>query len=176
MATSCFAAARIRFLFGALCLFALSAQAAPKEGDVPPDYVGRLADGTDVRISDYAGKAVVLSFWATWCPYCLKELPVLNAIQVSPAKDQIQVIAVNTEERDVFRAASRALAPSFSLKLAYDPGKSARNAYGVNGIPHLVIIGKDGKIVRVLRGYAESALPQIVADINQAIAAAPDAK
>jgi thiol-disulfide isomerase/thioredoxin len=176
MGTSYFSAVRVRVMLGALCLFALSVHAAPKEGDVPPDYVGRLADGTDVRISDYAGKAVVLSFWATWCPYCLKELPVLNAIQVSPAKEQVQVIAVNTEERDVFRAASRALGSSLSLKLAYDPGKSARNAYGVGGIPHLVIIGKDGKIVRVLRGYAESALPQIVDDINQAIAAAPDAK
>lgn len=161
----------LRYSLIALSLLSLSAQAAPAAGDIPPDVVGRLADGTEVKLSDYAGKAVVVSFWATWCPYCLKELPVLNAIQVSPAKNSIQVIAVNTEERDVFRAASRALGSSISLKMVYDPGKSAQKAYGVHGIPHMAIIGKDGKIIRVYRGYDESSLPQIVADINRATGA-----
>lgn len=164
-----------RGILTALLLVALNAGAAPGVGDVPPDYVGRLADGTDVKVSDYAGKAVVLSFWATWCPYCLKELPILNAIQVSPARNSIQVIAVNTEERDVFRAASRALGSSLALKLAYDPTSSARHAYGVKGIPHMVIIGKDGNIIRVYRGYDAASLPRIIADINQATGATGNA-
>ena len=158
----------LRSLFAALLLVSLTAHAAPAEGDVPPDYIGKLIDGTAVNVSDYAGKAVVVSFWATWCPYCLKELPVLNAIQNSNAKDRIEVIAVNTEERNVFRHASRALSKVINIRMAYDPDHIAQSAYGVKGIPHMVIIGKDGKIIRVYRGYAESSLGQIVDDINQA--------
>lgn len=164
--------AAVRRSLCVLLFASFSAQAAPAIGDVPPNYIGKQIDGTPVNISDYAGKAVVVSFWATWCPYCLKELPVLNAIQNSAAKAGIQVIAVNTEERDTFRNASRALRKTLNLDLAYDPGHKAQDAFGVNGIPHMVIIGKDGKIIRIYRGYDESSLPQIVADINQATGAA----
>ena len=161
-----------RFLFSSLLFLSLSAHAAaPAAGDIPPDYLGKTTDGTVIKVSDYAGKAVVVSFWATWCLYCLKELPVLNAIQGSKVKDHIQVIAVNTEDRATFRAAARALAPSFTIGMTNDQDKKASAAYGVSGIPHMLIIGKDGKIVRVYRGYDEASLPQIVADINEATGA-----
>ena len=156
----------------ALTLAAISLQSAAVAASdvVPSDYVGKLADGTPVKLSDYAGKAVVLSFWATWCGYCLKELPVLNAIQKSPAKDRIQVIAVNTEDKMTFRDAARELR-GLAIKMANDSDKTAQEAFGVNGIPHMVIIGKDGKIIRVYRGYDEAMLGKIVNDINQATGA-----
>jgi len=145
--------------------------AAPAAGDIPPDIVGINVDRDSVKLSQYAGKAVVISFWATWCPYCLKELPVLSSIQKA-AKGNVQVIAINTEDRDVFRRTSRVLR-DLGIELAYDPDKKAQTAYGVSGIPHMVIIGRDGKIVNVFRGYDESSLEGIVDAINRATGAAP---
>lgn len=148
----------------------LSAQAATlKQGDTPPDYLGLKIGNEKITLSAYQGKAVVLTFWATWCTYCLKELPILENLQ-RKASNRLQVIAVNTEERDKFRAVARHL-KDFQLQLGYDPEEVAADAYGVNGIPHLVIIGRDGKVQAVFRGYAETDLPQIVADINVAIGA-----
>jgi thiol-disulfide isomerase/thioredoxin len=144
---------------------------APSPGDTPPNLVGKTLSGDAVELEAYRGKVVVLSFWATWCPYCLKELPVLEGIQKVAGPDQVQVIAVNTEERSVFRKAEATL-KTLTMKLAYDPGKTTAKSYGVKGIPHLVIIGRDGKIVRVYRGYDESSLEGIVADLNDAIGAA----
>ena len=161
-----------RFLIGTVLLLSLNAHAAtPANGDIPPDYIGTSLDGTPVKVSDFAGKAVVVSFWATWCGYCLKELPVLNALQNSKAKDRIKVIGVNTEDKFTFRDASRTLARSYTIGLTNDYDKKASTAYGVNGIPHMLIIGKDGKILQIYRGYDETSLPQIVADINEAIGA-----
>lgn len=145
--------------------------AAPAAGDVPPDYLGRTLDGDAVTLAQHAGKAVVVSYWATWCTYCLKEMPILNNIQRAIGKDRMQVVAVNTEERDVFRKVSRHLS-SLDLQLAYDPDRKARDAFGVNGIPHMVIIGRDGKIKAVFRGYSESSLDGIVDAINRATGAA----
>jgi hypothetical protein len=55
--------------------------------------------------------------------------------------------------------------------MSYDPEGKAQQAFGVNGIPHMVVIGRDGTIVQVFRGYGESSLKPIVAAINQAIGA-----
>jgi thiol-disulfide isomerase/thioredoxin len=61
-----------------LLLLAAGAAAAPDVGDTPPDYIGKTVDGVPVQLSQHPGKVLVVSFWATWCPYCLKELPILN--------------------------------------------------------------------------------------------------
>jgi thiol-disulfide isomerase/thioredoxin len=152
-----------------LLLVAAGASAAPGVGDTPPDYIGKTLDGTPVHLSQHAGKVRVVSFWATWCPYCLKELPILNGMQKVAGKEQMHVVAVNTEERAVFRKVVKVLS-TLDVNLAYDPDQSAQKAYGVKGIPHMVIIGRDGKIQSLYRGYSESSLDQIVADINRALA------
>ena len=138
-------------------------------GDVPPDYVGKTLDGVSVKLSDHAGQVIVVSFWATWCPYCLKELPILNGMQTVAGKDHLYVLGVNTEERTVFRKVLKTV-EKLDMHFAYDPDGAARKAYGVNGIPHMVIIGRDGKIVQVHRGYDESMLGTIVDEVNAALA------
>jgi thiol-disulfide isomerase/thioredoxin len=149
-----------------------AAAAIPGAGDTPPDRIGTTFDGDPVLLSKYKGTVVVVSFWATWCTYCLKELPILDGIQ-RVGKERVRVVAVNTEERDVFRKVRRLLGDKLAIDLVYDPGKGAQTAFGVSGIPHLLIIGRDGKIVNVYRGYGESSLDGITADLNRAIDAAP---
>jgi thiol-disulfide isomerase/thioredoxin len=159
-------------VIGLICAaHSVASAAALAAGDTPPDYVGRTLGKDAVNLSAYQGKAVVLTFWATWCPYCLKELPILENLQRKAGKD-LQVIAVNTENYDTFRNVARAM-KTLELRIAYDPEERAAKSFGVNGIPHLVIIGRDGKIQAVYRGYSESSLPAIVADINVATGATP---
>jgi thiol-disulfide isomerase/thioredoxin len=166
---------RLRSLFTRTCaalLLSVSTLAwagAPAAGDVAPDDLGMRLSGTPVHLKDYAGKAVVISFWASWCKYCLKELPILYNIQKA-AKGRLQVVAINTEEEEIFEKLSRAMR-TLEIGMAYDPDETASTAYGVKGIPHMVVIGRDGKIVEVFRGYGESSLEPIVAAINKAIAA-----
>jgi thiol-disulfide isomerase/thioredoxin len=162
---------RLIFLALVLSMTAMAnASATLAAGDLPPDKVGKTLDGETISLSRFAGKVVVVSFWATWCPYCLKELPILEGIQKTVGKGQIEVIAVNTESRDVFKKVKRAMS-NLTLQLLYDPSEESAKAYGVKGIPHLVIIGRDGRIVEVYRGYGESSLDGIVEDLNLALAA-----
>jgi thiol-disulfide isomerase/thioredoxin len=166
---------RLRSLFARTCaalLLSVSTLAwagAPAAGDMAPDDLGMTLKGTPVHLKDYAGKAVVISFWASWCKYCLKELPILYNVQKA-AKGRLQVVAINTEDDEIFERLSRAMR-TLEIGMSYDPDETARKAYGVNGIPHMVVIGRDGKIVEVFRGYGESSLTPIVAAINKAIAA-----
>lgn len=142
--------------------------AAPGAGDPAPPALGTDIEGEPVNLSQYAGKAVIVTFWATWCGYCLKELPILENIQNKAGKKNMQVIAVNTESREVFRKASRVL-KTLSLMVAHDTGSKAFTAYGGSGLPHMAIIGRDGNIIRIYRGYDESSLDGIVKDVNYAL-------
>jgi thiol-disulfide isomerase/thioredoxin len=148
--------------------------AGPKTGAVAPDVLlGTTASGASAKVADYAGKVVVVSFWASWCAPCRKELPILEGLQ-REGKGSIQVVAVNIESHDVFVKAAKLLGELHVL-LVNDRGSRSQNAYAVKGIPHMVIIGRDGRILHMHDGYGEAVLGDIVDEINQALATKPAA-
>jgi thiol-disulfide isomerase/thioredoxin len=135
-------------------------------GDVVPDDLGRDASGNRVHLSDYRGKLVIVSFWASWCGPCRKELPVLATIQKKGTHDKIAIFAVNwRESADQFRQIKRVF-KDIDLTLVSDESGRFGREYGVNGIPHMVIIGRDGRIAAVHVGYGESEIPALVDEIN----------
>ena len=165
-----------RVVVGLLLVFAaivpsIGTTATPKVGDVAPAFIGTTLDGEPVLATDFPGKAVVVSYWATWCTFCIKELAMLNAIQTN-ASDRVQVVTVNIESIHIFRKTAERLS-KFQILMLYDPGKKGRNVYGVDGVPHMIIIGKDGRIESINIGYSEAALDGIVQSINRAIGAVP---
>lgn len=135
-------------------------------GDVPPDYLGKSVDKTRIYLSESNGKIRIITFWATWCAPCLKELPVLNAVQKRGGADRIQVIAVNINDRkNDFRRALRKL-DDYEIDFVYDYKHAVADKYDVEGIPHMLIVDVDGRVAFQHVGYNESALTGIVEEIN----------
>jgi thiol-disulfide isomerase/thioredoxin len=157
-------------LLAALLVAAPSGSRALQAGDVPPDALGRAASGEHVKLSDYRGKVVIISFWASWCGPCRKELPVLAGIQKQATTEHLQVLAVNFKEPwDRYQLIRRALKDA-PLKLISDEDGSLGYKYGVKGIPHMVIIGRDGRIATVEEGYGNDEIPVLVKQINALLA------
>ncbi len=149
-----------------LLLSATSLAQAAEVGEKPPDYLGRSSEGEEIRLSEGEGRIRIVTFWATWCSPCLKELPVLNAIQKNGGADRIEVIAINLKEpKKQFRKALRAF-EDFEITFIHDRRGSVARKYGVKGIPHMVMVDVDGLIAYKHIGYNESALEGIVEEIN----------
>ena len=118
----------------------------PRVGDRAPDFALADLDGNPVRLADYAGRPVLVNFWASWClPACAEEFPVLADALASHADDGLAVLGI------VYRDRSEA-ARVFGLEhgatwpLAMDPGERVAQAYGVFGPPESWLIGPDGRV------------------------------
>ncbi|MEH6422449.1 TlpA family protein disulfide reductase [Pseudomonas sp. CGJS7] len=178
-------AASVLSLAGWLCAPAVSAQviaenppsaeakpaasaaiAAPKPGETPPDFLGLDRAGKPVKVSDHRGKLVVVSFWASWCAPCLRELPLLSALQTGVGREHLQVIAINLNEpkRD-FEQFVR-LNPKLDLTYIHDPGTAARY-YAVKTVPNLFVIDQRGVVAKVHRGYSAQMVEQFAKEIAE---------
>lgn len=156
-------------LFG--LMLCCSARAELHPGDMPPDALGKTQDGQEVTVSSLHGKVVVISFWATWCGYCMKEMPVLANLQslANQRNLPLQVVAVNDrEDRRTFVNIVRALRPRLpGLVLTWDRDGTLGKPYGSDkSIPVMVMLHRDGTIAHIHVGYGEDTLDTIVSEIN----------
>lgn len=158
----------MRHAFIALLLWMVSGlahAAGPEVGQPAPAALGKARDGTPVSLEQFRGRIVVVTFWASWCTYCLKELPVLDSLQ-RHAEDLLQVVAVNVKDTpEDYRVMMRQM-KGYRLLQARDSDGRIADRYAVTGYPSLWIIDREGRIAANHRGYGEDSLDGIIGEIN----------
>jgi cytochrome c biogenesis protein CcmG, thiol:disulfide interchange protein DsbE len=131
-----------------LLLAACSSEPPPKvsRGDTAPTFETTRLDGTPVRFpADFAGRPVVVRFWADWCKYCEGEMKDIEPIYQRHKTQGIEVLAVNAGQ-------DRATASAFVAKLGIsypallDEDAAIAKRYGVTGLPTTYFIDRQGKI------------------------------
>ncbi|MBM4403097.1 MAG: TlpA family protein disulfide reductase [Candidatus Cloacimonetes bacterium] len=110
-----------------------------------PEWELPNPEGSMVKLTDLRGKIVILDFWATWCGPCRRLMPVLNQWMQKQMPEGVVVISINVWETDTDKALAYFQESNFAMKLLYGYDKLA-TAYGVEGIPHLAVIDREGFI------------------------------
>lgn len=117
-----------------------------------PSFSLRGLNGEKINLEDYAGKVVLLDFWATWCRPCVMAIPDLIALQNEYGKDNFVVIGISLDRQP-------AMVPRFAEKaginypIAYGFGESVAQDYGnITSIPTAIIVDKNGCIKQRLVG------------------------
>lgn len=165
-------------LFAAALLtgLALAAQTAPEEdldlryaadllpaGTEAPDFTLEDIHGNPVALSSFRGRQVVLVFWASWCPDCRAEIPELKAMHAAADPSRVAFVSVSFDRsRETWENfVNENYLPGVQL---FDPAGKKDSAVGdafrVNWIPSLYLIGPDGKVqlATVVAGKVASAL------------------
>lgn len=123
------------------------------EAQLAPDFTVYDADGNAHKLSDFRGKPVVLNFWASWCGYCVMEMPEFeNAWR--ELGDEVEFLMVNvTSGRETLESAKSFMAEQgYEFPVYYDTELSATYTYGAYSLPTTYFISPDGTLTAGARG------------------------
>ncbi len=116
----------------------------PWYGKPAPDFALTDLDGKAHKLSDYKGKKVLLVFWATWCPPCLREIPDLIELRKTVSEDNLAMLAISNEEPDLVKSFVTQAKINYTVLL--DPGTLPGPYNTINAIPSSFFIDPEGKI------------------------------
>ncbi|MEK9736252.1 MAG: TlpA disulfide reductase family protein [Candidatus Nanopelagicales bacterium] len=134
------------------------------EREGPLVISGRTADGTPISTEDSAGDVVVVNAWASWCPPCREELPLLNQAAKTFAPDGVVFVGLNSLDDPIAAASLLATSPYRSIN--DEDGAILQTIPGVppSSLPSTVILDREGRVaVRVIGPVREGQLEGVLA-------------
>jgi peroxiredoxin len=136
---------------------------APFKVEYPaaPDFSLKDLQGKTFRLKDFKGKPVLIFFGTTWCPSCRSEIPNYKKVYATYAPRGLEVVYVNIMEsaKKVTRFAEVQALP---YRVLLDEKGDVANAYGVVGVPMILLVDKNGLVIKVGHSAADMPLEKIL--------------
>lgn len=135
-----------------------------------PTQLGFELPGQNGKVSlrEHAGKVVYVDFWASWCGPCKQSFPFMNDLQKKYSAAGLRIIAINVdkEKEDAQKFLSK---NPTQFMLAFDAEGTVPLQYQVLGMPSSYLIGRDGKLIYVHKGFKAQDQAAIEAKIRTAL-------
>jgi peroxiredoxin len=126
---------------------------APQEGFLAPDFELSNLDGETVLLSDLRGKAILLNFWATWCPPCRSEMPAMQQVYMDYEPEKFVILAVNNLRQDRKENVEAFIfEENLTFPVLLDNFGSVSTRYQVKSMPTTFFIDPEGIIREVVIG------------------------
>lgn len=119
-----------------------------------PAMKARDLSGATKTLADYRGKVVVLNYWASWCPPCLREMPSMERLRVKMKGRPLEIVALaSAESAGDVKAFLSKMALGFPILL--DPDGSNTKRWKVFALPTSFVLDAQGRVRHVLTGPTE---------------------
>ena len=139
-------------------------------GEVAPDFTLPALDGSQVTLSDYRGKGVMLLFWGTWCGYCVQEMPLISKIADEFVSDDFSILSIAVNDRPShltkFLQSMKEEGVPIEFPILLDPKGVLKQDYKLQGVPYFVFINGEGEVTQsyvgeVGEGYLREAIESL---------------
>jgi thiol-disulfide isomerase/thioredoxin len=128
--------------------------AAPQAAEFAPDFVLPDLDGTLRSSSEWDGTVRVVNFWATWCPPCIREIPLLVEIQREYAQRGVQVLGIAIDGTEAVTDFAADFEFNYPVLIGEEDGMELGHQFldGFIGLPFTAFTDRSGRILRVHSG------------------------
>jgi peroxiredoxin len=124
---------------------------SPQAGFAAPDFTLETLDGKTVSLSDLRGQAVLINFWATWCPPCRAEMPAIQQVYEQYRDQGFTVLAVDLQEGDA-QVAAFVEELGLTFPILMDREGTVAGRYQVKALPSTFFVDREGVIQEVTLG------------------------
>ena len=121
-------------------------------GEAAPDFVLKSVAGENLRLSEYRGEVVMLSFWASWCGDCRAQLSELGEMYTRYQDAGVELLAVSLDQNER-QASDAAAALDVGYPVLHDAGGAVGRLYAVERMPMMVLIDREGIVRDVFEGF-----------------------
>ncbi len=164
----------------AVCFIALFGVSASAVQPYPaPTLQFRTLDGKEIGPKELEGKVVLIDFWATWCGYCAKARPEVEAIAKRHATAPFTRISISADQSEAALRKFLAAHPGHSHQV-WDSDRQLLSQFRVSGFPTHLLISPSGQVVHLMNGWGAGSgvglENAITAELRKVAAKAPRAK
>ncbi len=139
-----------------------------KIGTSAPDFEGKTIKAKEIKLSDYAGKVVLIDFWASWCPPCREEMPALIDFYDTHKNPRFELIAVNIDNKeDNMQHFLDNLFPEPNFPIIIDNRQKIPSLFNIEAMPTTIFIDKKGKIRFWHNGFKISYIDDFNSELTQ---------
>ena len=161
------------FFIVILFVVAFNAKAQDTKGKTLPAVTIKTLDGKSftTNLISHDGKPIILSFWASWCRPCIKELSAIADVYVDWQEETgVKLVAISVDDsRTVNGVRPLINARGWEYEFYLDTNGDFKRAMGVNNVPHTFIINGNGEVVHQHTSYTEGSENELFEKIKKLV-------
>ena len=126
----------------------------PAIGSQRPEFSAMDSENQLRNIKEWDGKLILLNFWATWCPPCLKEIPDFIELQTAYGNQNFQVIGIALDNAEAVAKYMEEVGMNYPSLIVETDGVGLAKRYGndIGALPYTAIINRNGEISNTITG------------------------
>ena len=139
------------------------------EGDIAPAFDVNTIDGKEIDLQKLKGKVILINYFATWCPPCLKELPYMESELYKKIKNEDFVLICIGREHTAEELVKFKEEKGLDLPFAPDPEREIYSKYAKMMIPRNFVVGRDGRVIYQHIGFEMEEFENMITIITNAL-------